>query len=463
MLRVFLNIFFLLTIISCGRTDNSTEIDHSNPNPSPPLAEDIFYNLGQLGLKYGFQTSVPKQQFNIILGNTSSASVNLNIMPYDNYTGFVSYGLNDNALTSIPNFSLEKGKPYSLNINNLQPDKEYTYYFYYKITGSSDFIKSSKFHFRTQKSENQNFSFAIIADSHIDINSDTLVYKNTMKNIANQNNDFLIDLGDTFMTDKYGANYTDALGQYVAQRYYFGTVGNSLPLYFTVGNHDGEVGQKNTAMTNWALTQRKLYYPVISTQNYYSWEWGNALFIVLDPFSNTPQQGGNDPWLRTLGKSQYDWLEQTLKNSNKKFKFVMIHNLVGGLDADGQARGGAESAPFYEWGGKNSSGADEFAAKRPGWNMPIHQLLKKYGVDVVFHGHDHVYAKQLYDGIIYQCVQQPSLKRFENLNYALTYGYNMGVIKYIPGNLKLTVTPNDTKIEYISYLNTLIDTYTITK
>lgn len=461
MLRFLINILIFSALISCSRSENT---DNGNTTPTPPpVVEDIFYTLGQVGIKYGFQTSVPKQEYNIILGNTSTSSVSLNIMPYDNYTGFISYGLDDNSLTTVPNFSLEKGKPYVLNINNLQPNKEYIYYFNYKTSASSAFTKSSKFRFRTQKSASQSFSFAIIADSHIDINSDTLVYRNTLKNIANQNNDFLVDLGDTFMTDKYGSTYTDALGQYVAQRYYFGSVCNNLPLYFTAGNHDGEVGQKNSAMTSWSLTQRKLYYPVLSSQNYYSWEWGNALFIVLDPFTNTPAQGGNDAWLRTLGKTQYDWLEQTLKNSTKKFKFVFIHNLVGGVDADGQARGGAESAPFFEWGGKSSSRVDEFSTKRSGWEMPIHQLLKKYNVDVVFHGHDHVYAKQSYDGIVYQCVQQPSLKRFENLSYATTYGYNLGIIKYIPGNLKLTVNANEAKVEYISYLNTLIDTYTITK
>ena len=460
MVRNFLIILILSVLFSCSRSENSSP---DNPTPTPPITEDIFTTLGQLGIKYGFQTAVPKQTYNIILGNTSSTSVVMNIMPYDNYTGFVSYGLDDSSLTTISNFQLEKGKPYSLPISNLIPDKEYIYYFSYKASSGSTFTKSSKFTFRTKKSESQTFSFAVIADSHIDLNSDTLTYRNTLKNIANQNNDFLVDLGDTFMTDKYGSTYTDALGQYVAQRYYFGSVCNKLPLYFTVGNHDGEIGDKNSAMTSWSLAQRKLYYPVLSSQNYYSWEWGNALFVVLDPFTNTPAQGGNDAWLRTLGKTQYDWLNQTLSTSTKKFKFVFIHNLVGGVDADGQARGGAESAPYFEWGGKNLLGVDEFSSKRSGWQMPIHNLLKKYNVDIVFHGHDHVYAKQNYDGIIYQCVQQPSLKRFENLSYATTYGYNLGIINYIPGNLKLTISPNQAKIESISYNNILIDSYIINK
>jgi hypothetical protein len=34
--------------------------------------------------------------------------------------------------------------------------------------------------------------------------------------------------------------------------------------------------------------------------------------------------------------------------------------------------------------------------------MPIHQLLLENHVTTVFHGHDHLFAKQELDGIIYQ-------------------------------------------------------------
>jgi len=42
----------------------------------------------------------------------------------------------------------------------------------------------------------------------------------------------------------------------------------------------------------------------------------------------------------TLGDTQYRWLASTLANSTARYKFVFIHNLVGGLD--GQMRGGIE-------------------------------------------------------------------------------------------------------------------------
>jgi hypothetical protein len=61
--------------------------------------------------------------------------------------------------------------------------------------------------------------------------------------MASDSADFLIDLGDTWMTDKYKDDFKSALKQYVAQRYYFGSLCHSVPLFLTLGNHDGEAGQ----------------------------------------------------------------------------------------------------------------------------------------------------------------------------------------------------------------------------
>ena len=75
-------------------------------------------------------------------------------------------------------------------------------------------------------------------------------------------------------------------------------------------------------------------------------DWDN---VVLDPFTYTQRQRGGqgrDNWHRSLGKSQYDWLKNTLEASKADLKFVFIHHLVGGLDHSG--RGGSEAAALYE-------------------------------------------------------------------------------------------------------------------
>jgi phosphodiesterase/alkaline phosphatase D-like protein len=169
---------------------------------------------------------------------------------------------------------------------------------------------------------------------------------------------------------------------------------------------------------------------------------------VLDPFWYSKTSSSKDPWALTLGETQYKWLQQTLSSSTAKFKFIFIHNLVGGLD--GQMRGGIEAAPFFEWGGKNLDGTDGFSLKRPGWSMPIHQLLVKHGVTAVFHGHDHLYAKQDLDGVVYQEVPQPSSLNSQSGSILATeYHYATGTILSSSGHIRVTVGPTLAKVEYV--------------
>ncbi|MFZ4750580.1 MAG: metallophosphoesterase family protein, partial [Phycisphaerales bacterium] len=153
-------------------------------------------------------------------------------------------------------------------------------------------------------------------------------------------------------------------------------------------------------------------------------------------------------WSRTLGRAQYDWLAETLAKSKAKQKFVFIHHLVGGIGGQA-ARGGVESAPFFEWGGKNADGSDGFAERRPGWPMPIHRLLVKHGVSAVFHGHDHLYVHSQLDGVHYQCVPQPG-NIAGGTRSADEYGYASGTILGSPGYLRVKLdAAGDAKVEFV--------------
>jgi hypothetical protein len=277
----------------------------------------------------------------------------------------------------------------------------------------------------------------------------------------------MIDLGDTFMTEKYKP-YTTALPQYLAQRYYLSQVGRSAPLFIVLGNHDGEGaprGQSEDTSTGAAL-MRTQYFPnplpdefysgnttpdptAESLQDYYAWEWGDALFIVLDPYWFTPASQGNaaDLWNPTLGEAQYQWLKTTLQESQARWKFVFIHQLIGGADKNG--RGGVEVADLYEWGGNNADGSYGFDEHRSGWGVPIHQLLLANHVTAVFHGHDHLFVKQELDGIIYQEVPQPGASRSNATNSAAEYGYLGGVVLGSSGHLRVTVRPDGVTVDYV--------------
>lgn len=270
------------------------------------------------------------------------------------------------------------------------------------------------------------FSFAIEADPHFDEKCVDSVLNQTVANIISSKPDFLIDLGDTYMYEKLGKTPADREYRKKLVDKYFSKFRN-IPIKMVSGNHDVPI---NTG-----------------EGNYYTFTYKNAQFIVLDPYAFSKKSvGKGGGWATTLGKTQYDWLKNILADSKSDFKFVFIHNLTGGISK--ASRGGAEAAELYEWGGKNENGIDEFSKMRPDWDMPIHDLLVKYGIDAVFHGHDHFYAKQEKDGMIYQLVPQPGTPG-NSVNDASSYGYESGVFLPSPGYIRVVVSPQKAVIEYI--------------
>jgi len=174
---------------------------------------------------------------------------------------------------------------------------------------------------------------------------------------------------------------------------------------------------------------------------------------VLDPywFTTTRSAKGNGPWGRTLGTEQYQWLAKTLERSNATFKFVFIHNLVGGFVPS--MRGGAEAAKYFEWGGYDQDGRYAFDEQRPGWFAPIHALFKRHGVNIVFHGHDHFFARQELDGVVYQLVPQPAHAGGRDVaRMATEYGYASGDFLPSPGYVRVKVDSGTTTVSYIRTL-----------
>jgi predicted phosphodiesterase len=405
---------------------------------------------------------VPAHPFDIILGRPEADSVTASVLCYADADGFIAYGTEAGKLVSkTPVQAFKTGEPAEIVLRSLKPG---TRYYYQLHTGQAT---SPEFSFQTARPPGKAFTFTITADSHLDSNTDPDLYKNTLANALADKPDFHIDLGDTFMSEKHESREA-AAKQYLAQRYYLGQFCSSAPLFFVLGNHDGESprGRGDEGLAVWANLTRKRYFPnpvpdkfysgdgfqqseAGLLQDYYAWEWGDALFMALDPFWFSQKgRGRGDNWRRSLGIDQYQWLKRTLEASRAKFKFVFIHHLVGG--ADEQCRGGAEAAPFYEWGGKNADGTDGFAQNRPGWPEPIHELLKKNHVSIVFHGHDHLYANQKLDGITYQEVPQPGCPGDGRLTRsAAEYGYVSGTILGSSGHIRVAVSPEKVRADFV--------------
>jgi predicted phosphodiesterase len=425
-------------------------------------------------VRFLFKTEVPAHPFDIVLGRPTADSVTVSVLGYEDREGQIEYSPAGNAAPprKTEPFTLKAGRPVELVLGGLPADSRCSYRLLTRRGKDRPWETGLESAFHTQRKPGSPFCFTLQADPHLDYNTDPALYLRCLANARADQPDFHIDLGDTFMTDKHRGRET-AAAQYLAQRFYFHHIATSAPLFLVLGNHDAEAGRwldgsaDNLAV--WANQQRKRLYPnpipdsfysgnatpdphAGLLQNYFAWEWGDALFIALDPFWFTQRQrGGEDNWSRTLGRQQYDWLTAVLSKSKASLRFVFLHHLVGGIGRD--ARGGAEAAPLYEWGGHEPDGTDAFAAKRPGWPLPIHQLLKQHRVNIVFHGHDHLYVKQDHDGIVYQEVPQPGHARYDNTRSAEEYGYKSGTVQGSSGHLRVQVREGGAVVEYVrSYL-----------
>lgn len=416
-----------------------------------------------------FLSNIPAYPGNVILARPTDRSITASVMLNRAARARILYGAEGAPEQQTDVFELKPGEPREIVLDNLPPDAACRYRLVDAGANSAAPADGCSGVFHTRRPPTSRFTFTVQADSHLDGSCVPELYTRTLTSALACKPDFHIDLGDTFMTGKI-ATREEAAKQYVAQRYYLGLIGHSAPVFMVIGNHDGEeIGKKGTgapdALADWSCRQRKFYFsnPVPDgfytgntetnlhagqLQDYYAWEWGNALFVVLDPYwYSRGTQGGGAPWNMTLGKPQYDWLARTLRRSHAGFKFVFIHQLVGGLDKGG--RGGSEAAPFFEWGGHEKDGTYTFGAHRPGWEKPIHQLLIETGVSVVFHGHDHFFAHQELDGIIYQLVPQPAHAGGGSIREAADYGYRHGDMLPGSGHLRVRVSDSETLVEFV--------------
>jgi uncharacterized protein (TIGR03437 family) len=408
-----------------------------------------------------------------LLGRVTDSSVTLNVAADKDLDAYIEYGTASGSYSAkTPTARYTGGTPFEIVLDGLKSNARYYYRMLYREAGATVFTPRSEHTFQTQRPRGSTFTFAVQFDPHMDENSDPDTYRLTLANALADKPDFLIDLGDNMMSDKLQQpTAATVLDRVLLLRSYYDLICHSAPLYMVLGNHEGEWGRFLDGTANnvavWDTQYRKQYYPnpipdrfysgdtrsyplVGQRQAYYSWEWGDALFVVLDAYWNQPSSpDASGDWSLTLGREQYAWLKKTLETSAATFKFVFCHNLVGGLNMNGPMRGGIEAAKYLEWGGYNLDGTWGFDKARPGWAMPIHQLLVANNVTTFFHGHDHVYAKQDLDGIVYQEGPQPSAKNTSLGNRAIDYGYTHGTTLGGAGYLRVQVSPAAVKVEYI--------------
>jgi 3',5'-cyclic AMP phosphodiesterase CpdA len=304
----------------------------------------------------------------------------------------------------------------------LEPGRRYAYEL--RVTGAAVGAQEQSIYLGsavTAREPGSAFTFALLTDSHIQprdpipsgttVNTDFYGFdESTLISVASDisasNPDFLIHLGDMLDYHLFGFNEPppdrawSRLGYLNYRRLLGDTIGHAAH-FPVIGNWDGEDGFFTPEEIQRSSSQRMLYvpgphpdtYPQGGSPNedYYAFTWGDALFVALNVMTYTPTPhllGANpglpDDW--TLGDEQRTWLEQTLAAATSRWRFLFIHHTVGG------AAGNATDSAYGRGGGQ---------AARVGEQSVVHDMMLKFGVQIFFYGHDHVFTDLVVDGIHY--------------------------------------------------------------
>ena len=278
-----------------------------------------------------------------------------------------------------------------VTLNNLEVGASYEYRIYgqyYNTNGNlvKEYThtdqdgKAKTFTFTTAK-ECGNFEFLAISDPQGMIQS---MYDNTKNafDIINGSElvngyDFIINAGDMVDDGKNFYQWQYALNTMID------TYANTS-MFFAPGNHEAGTFAmgKYFSYTQPSTVDINKYGERV--QDYYSFDYSNAHFIFLDTNDATSASG--------LGSGQYDWLVSDLENTDKDIIFVIMHKSL------------------YSTG--SHANDKEVIAMRE----QLVPLFAEHEVDIVFGGHDHVYAEAVVDGTLYVTLGTIGTKFYEYAN-----------------------------------------------
>lgn len=432
------------------------------------------------GRRGGTTLSVPT--ISAALGRPTSRSMTVNLLAASDRDAYVEYGTTPGqTLWRSATQTLRGGVPAEVTLPSLQPDTRYFYRVRHRTPGDGPFATETEQMFSTARGPGAAFAFGVQGDSHPEREGrmfSATLYSRTIEHARQEILDFYLMLGDDFSIERLiarGAVSAEAVNAvYADQRAWLAPLSSSTPLFLVNGNHEqaARVLLDGTPLSPAVLAgrARTAFFPLPAPdafysgdaeavehvgllRDYYAWTWGDALFVVLDPYWHSPtlvdsEPGGGggqgrrarDLWDITIGDAQYTWLTRTLEASRARYIFVFVHHVMG------TGRGGVEVAGGFEWGGGNGTGRASFKARRPTWPLPIHALLAKHGVTIVFQGHDHLYARQEKDGVIYQTVPNPADDTYTAFNRD---AYRSGGVATNAGHLRVSVAPDNTRVDYV--------------
>jgi phosphodiesterase/alkaline phosphatase D-like protein len=306
-----------------------------------------------------------------ILGRPTDHSATVSARPDRDVDLYFEYGRAPGSYGSVTATArATAGQPVELVLEGLARDTRYYYRVRHRAAGSADAYATGAEHsVVTQRAAGSTFTFAAQGDSHPEREKSMFspdLYGRTLKAVAADRPDFYLTSGDDFSVDTLKTVSADSVTErYTLQVPYLALVAHSSPLFLVNGNHEQAARYLYDSrgpwrdVPVWAQNARNRFFPQPAPDGFYSgnteelagigllrdysaWEWGDALFVTLDPYWSSPvpvdnafgdDDAGNgkasDRWDVTHGDAQYQWLKRTLEASRARWKFVFAHHVLG--------------------------------------------------------------------------------------------------------------------------------------
>jgi 3',5'-cyclic AMP phosphodiesterase CpdA len=238
-----------------------------------------------------------------------------------------------------------------VTLTNLTPDTLHYYRVRSSAGGQTALAPLESFRtFRTSGA----FSFAVFGDS----GAGTPAQYAIADVLRNAQPDLVLHAGDVIYPS-FTSDLVDSLCLNVYQAHM-----KSTPYFFAFGNHDLYNGDTHFLEAFYLPTNT-----VSGTEHYYSFDHGDAHFAVLF----IPYLSQSD---LKVGDAQHRWLVADLAASNKPWKFLLFHNPI------------FSSGP-HRLDDSNANGIPD----RIDIGNVILPIASRYGVQLIFAGHDHIYER----------------------------------------------------------------------
>jgi hypothetical protein len=240
--------------------------------------------------------------------------------------------------------------------------------------------------------------------------------------MANEDPDLVINLGDT---NGIGAGYkwqglglptvglTDADYDNISHvlwlrmRKMYSAITPHVPMYIAQGNHDGEE-QWNPLRSRAREWRSRLFampddltYPEGGHPDgmYYAFSWGSdrsyrggARFIVLHTTGFTGDAYPKTPEGWTLGETQRQWFERTVKLGEKHWVFACLHHALGGWPA-----GSGEEDKTMAYGRGPLFTRDDYVPYADPdlvEQVKLTDIGRESGLRAFLYGHDHIFFQK---------------------------------------------------------------------